>query len=328
MKALQVKFHAKEASQINIDLIESQRPSLKEEECLIQVAASGINPSDALAAMGYFNHASLPRIPGRDFSGLVIEGPAHLLGKKVWGTGGAAGISFDGTQTEYVAFPVQALSEAPQNIDLVTAGAQVLPYVTAYYSLAHRAKIQAGEAVLIVGALGQVGQAAMSIAHWKGCLPIALVRGQEDVARAEKLGWKAVDSDDPNLTEKILAANQGKKIQVILNSLGNIYWQSFTQCLSEFGRIVTIGARENVRDAVVNLFELYRANQEIIGVNTVSFDFAENATLLNELRPGFESGHLKPLDLAEKIYTPEEASEAYQAVMKGTEKRIVIKFKD
>lgn len=54
-------------------------------ECLIKVASSGINPSDALAATGYFKHANLPRIPGRDFAGTVVEGPMQhlILGKQL-----------------------------------------------------------------------------------------------------------------------------------------------------------------------------------------------------------------------------------------------------
>src|SRR5690348_14213128 len=97
--------------------------------------------------------------------------------------------------------------------------------------------------------------------------------------------------------------------------------------LSEFGRIVTIAARENFRDATVNLFELYRANQDIIGVNTVSLDFADNAKLLDELRVGFEANQLVPLAVAqENCFNLENASHAYQAVAKGSSMRNVICF--
>jgi NADPH:quinone reductase-like Zn-dependent oxidoreductase len=329
MKSLQVNTHANKVDGIKIELVEMPMPQVKPGECLIKVVASGINPSDALATMGYFKHAGLPRIPGRDFSGVVVEGPASWLGKNVWGTGGAAGISYNGTQAEYICLPVEALSKAPSNMDIFIASAQPLPYVTAYYSLVERARINAGESVLVVGALGQVGKAAMSICQWKQGKPIALVKGKESLVRAKSLGWNAINSDEDNLAEKILAANHGQPIQVILNSVGNIYWQSFMQSLDECGRIVTIGARENVREAMVNLFELYRANQEIIGVNTVSFDFAKNAQWLNELRKGFEENQLKPLEVSEKIYMPEQASEAYQSVMKGDSgSRRVIKIQE
>lgn len=328
MKTLCVNSHAKDATGIKLDWVDRPMPSLSKNECLIKVISSGINPSDALATMGYFNHAILPRIPGRDFSGTVIEGPNRLIGKNVWGTGGAAGISSNGTQAEYIKLSVEEISEIPSNLDIIAAGAQPLPYVTAYYSLVKRARIEENETVLIVGALGQVGSSAMSICNWKRCNAIALVRGAKEVEKANHQGWNAINSEESNLSERIIAANKGRPVQVILNSVGNIYWQEFTNILSEFGRLVTIGARDNVRDAHINLFNLYRNNQDIIGINTVSLDFSKNAKLLDELKIGFEGNKLKPLALDQSmIYLPTNASEAYKAVIQGSSgKRVVVKF--
>jgi NADPH2:quinone reductase len=328
MKTLYITHHANAAIAINLQLIDQIKPNIKKNECLIKVISSGINPSDALAAMGYFNHAVLPRVPGRDFAGIVIEGPGHLMGKKVWGTGGAAGIASDGTQSEYIKLQIDEISEIPSNLNIVIAGAQPLPYVTAYYSLVKRAHLQKSETVLVVGALGQVGSAAMSICEWTKCPAIALVRGTQELNKAIKQGWNAINSEENNLAEKILAANKGQPLQVILNSVGNIYWQEFTNILSEFGRIVTIGARENVRDAQINLFNLYRANQDLIGINTVSLNFSENAKLLDELKIGFEENQLKPLTVdPSMIYSLNNANEAYKEVLQGSSgKRVVIQF--
>jgi NADPH:quinone reductase-like Zn-dependent oxidoreductase len=328
MKTLSVNTHAKDAAGIKLILAEREKPNLNKNECLIKVISSGVNPSDVLAVMGYFKHAVLPRIPGRDFSGIVIEGPSNLVGKQVWGTGGAAGISFDGVQAEYIKLSVAEISESPSTLDPIIAGAQPLPYITAYYSLVKRAHIVANETILVVGALGQVGSAAMSVCRWKKCNSIALVRGIKEVAKASSQGWNAINSEDNNLSEKILEANNGRPVQVILNSVGNIYWQDFINVLAEFGRIVIISARENVREANINLFNLYRANQDIIGVNTVSLDFNANAKLLNELKIGFEENKLTPLAVEQSmIYTPEQASQAYREVIQGSSgKRVVIKF--
>lgn len=329
MHALYVKEKAKETNEIQIQLVTQPEPKLNQDECLIKVHSSGINPSDVLATLGYFKHAMFPRIPGRDFSGVVKAGPAEWIGKSVWGTGGAAGISSDGTQAEYIKLPVSALAETPRSMDLLVAGAQLLPYVTAYYSLVKRAELKENETVLIVGALGQVGRAAMSICQWKKCDAIALVRGEQEAAAAKKLGWNVIDTNTDDLAEKILAASHNKQVDVILNSVGNIYWQPFIHVLAEFGRVVTIGARENLRDATVNLFELYRANQTIIGVNTASFDFAENAKLLNELKIGFDAQQLIPLPVdTTHVFSPEQATQAYQYVMQPEQaKRVVISFK-
>ena len=327
MKTLYVTQHFKNADEIQINLIEKDKPVLKTGECLIKIISSGINPSDALAATGYFHHANLPRIPGRDFAGIVVEGPTKWKGKAVWGTGGAAGISSDGTQAEFITLPPDDFAECPKTLDPIIAGAQPLPYVTAYYGLVKRAHIQANETVLVIGALGQVGSAAMSICHWKKCHAIALVRGKESLEKAKALGWNAIDGDEKNLAEKIKSANYGKPVNVILNSVGNIYWHELMKSLAEFGRIVTIGARDNTREVTINLFDLYRANQDLIGINSVSLDFKDNAILLNELKIGFEENQLTPLAVDENmIFSPENASEAYKIVLKGSPKRAVIKF--
>lgn len=328
MKTLCVHAHTTDANRIKLDLVDRPIPRANKDECLIKVISSGVNPSDALAVMGYFNYAVLPRIPGRDFSGMVIEGPSHLIGKHVWGTGGAAGISFDGTQAEYIKLSAQEVSEIPSNLDLVTAGAQPLPYITAYYSLVKRACIKENETIVVVGALGQVGRAAMAICSWKKCNAIALVRGIKEVEKANLEGWNAINSEDGDLSERIFAANKGRSVQVILNSVGNTYWQDFINVLSDCGRLVTISARENVREAHIDLFNLYRANQDIIGVNTVSLVFNENAKLLNELKIGFEENKLKPLALDKsRIYVPKNADSAYKEVIQGKSgKRIVISF--
>lgn len=328
MKTLYLTSHANDVNDIELSITELPMPLLNKNECLIKVASSGINPSDTLATIGYFNDAVLPRVPGRDFAGTVVAGPSELLGQQVWGTGGAAGINYNGTHAEYIKLSAQEIALIPNNLDLITAGAQPLPYITAYYSLVKRAHIKAGDTILVVGALGQVGSAAMSIANWKDCKAIALVRGKDELQQARQLGWLAINSEEDNLYEQILAANNGLPIQVILNSVGNMYWQAFTKVLAESGSIVTISARENAREATINLFELYRANQTIIGINTVLLDFAANAQMLSELKVGFEQNKLAPLTVATAmVFTPEHANLAYKTVLQGAAgRRVVLQF--
>lgn len=325
MKQIQISKHAGAAVDIRFNLIEKDRPEVDEENnCLIQVVSVGVNPSDALAAMGYFSHAVLPRIPGRDFAGVVVAGPPHLLGQSVWGSGGAAGIDFDGSLAEFITLPESALAIVPADLNLLAAGAQTLPYITAYASLVQRAVIQPGETVYVIGALGQVGQAAMSIARWQGCQPVALVYGADSVALAEQRGWAAYDTSEPGFIEKVLAKHG--QADVILNSVGNIIWEACVTALAECGRIVNIGARPGAREVVVNLFELYRANQRILGVNTVSFSHAENAEILRAMQSGFESGDLESLAVDSNcIYGLEQAAQAFQqAYDNRSRSRVVI----
>ena len=278
--------------------------------------------------MGYFNHACTPRIPGRDFSGMVVEGPKEHIGKRVWGTGGAAGIDFDGTHAEYLALSINAISQIPESLTYEQAGSVTLPYVTAHYALTKRSLLSDKDSCLISGALGQVGRAAMSIAAWLGANPVGIVRGQQDLEKAQALGMKVVDSNQSDFSHSAACLNNNKPFDVILNTLGSIYWNEMLGVLSEGGRLATIGAPPKHRSVDVNLFELYRANQSLVGVNTVPLDYIYNAGLLNELSPGFDNGHFTAPPKEEMITFPmEEATQAYKAVLNPSIKqRVVLAF--
>ncbi len=328
MKALHIRSHAKDVNNIRIDIQEVDLPKIRSNEVLIKVEAAGVNASDALAAIGYFDHASIPRIPGRDFGGTIVEGPKEIIGKRVWGTGGAAGIDFNGTHSQYIALPVNAVSEIPNTLSFEQAGSVTLPYVTAYYALIKRAQLLNGEDCLITGALGQVGRAAMSIATWLGANPVGVVRDKNDLDKAQTLGFQAVNSEQSDFGLAATRLINSKRFSVILNSLGSIYWDQLIDVLSEEGRLATIGAPPDHRSVEVNLFKLYRSNQSLIGINTVALDYIYNAGLLNELRKGFEKSVLIAPSKEEMLVFPmEKAIEAYQAVLNsGIKKRVVLTF--
>ena len=144
---------------------------------------------------------------------------------------------------------------------------------------------------------------------------IALVRTQDDVKAANKLGWEAYSEIPNNLS-----------VDLILNSVGNLYWDQQIHSLNSLGRMVVIAALPNNREANLNLFEMYRKNQEIIGINTLDLDSAFNAKLLNEMREGFESGLLLPLEIG-MTFPLEKISEAYKTVLQGSSgKRVLLKI--
>lgn len=316
MKAAYLTTLFKNAEEVEIPCIELSTPKPKSGEVLIQVVSSGINPSDARATLGYFPNTKLPRIPGRDFAGIVVEGSAKWQGKQVWGTGGLVGVASDGTHAEYAIISEDGLAEIPSILSPLQAGAQPLPFITAYYGLVTRARMKPGEKVLVIGALGQVGRAAMTICLWKKLKPIALVRTQEEALAAKKLGWEAYSEIPPDLS-----------VDLILNSIGSLNWDKQIKSLNPLGRMVVIAALPNQRETQINLFELYRKNQEVIGINTLELDPAFNATLLNEMRAGFESGALVPLE-PEMIFSLEEATEAYKSVLQGSHgKRVLLKMR-
>ncbi len=88
-----------------LQIHEVPKPTIQAGEVLVEVYAASINPSDVKNVQGAMHQTTLPRVPGRDFAGIVVEGPEELLGKEVWGTGGDIGFVRDGSHTQYLVIP-------------------------------------------------------------------------------------------------------------------------------------------------------------------------------------------------------------------------------
>lgn len=169
MKAIVVSLAdqgaASQTRKTTLEFTSKPDPELHENELLVKVAASTIQPSDLLNSQGNFPHTTFPRIPGRDFAGIVVEptsSPWH--GKSVYGTSGPD-LSFtcDGAHAEFVVVHEDAVAEVPQGMDLKQAGVIGVPWSTAYTALT-RAGARKGEAVLVLGAGGAVGGAVVQLA--------------------------------------------------------------------------------------------------------------------------------------------------------------------
>ena len=141
-------------------------PEPGEGEALVQVKAAAINPSDIGNVAGHFKNTTLPRTPGRDFAGIAVKGMRHE-GAEVWGSFGELGIVHDGSHAEYVVVPGETLSLKPKSLSMAQAAAIGVPFITAWASVVSAAQIQPGETILVIGAAGAVGQAAIQIANWK-----------------------------------------------------------------------------------------------------------------------------------------------------------------
>ena len=109
MKAIYIEQHG---TIDGLKVRDVPKPVTKPGNVLVKIEAAGINPSDLASFQGKFPGAVLPRIVGRDFAGRIVEGPATLVGTKVWGTGGDLGISRDGTHAEYLSLPQEAAPPA------------------------------------------------------------------------------------------------------------------------------------------------------------------------------------------------------------------------
>src|SRR5207253_7027367 len=159
--------------------IERHRLARAANEVLIELKAAAVNPSDVKAATGLMPYAIFPRTPGRDYAGVVIDGPEGWIGREVFGSSGDLGIRRDGTHATHLAVEADAVVEKPKGLSWEEAAGIGVPCVTAMEGLRRAGIPKAGETVLVMGVNGKVGQAATQIATWHGARVIGVVRKAE-----------------------------------------------------------------------------------------------------------------------------------------------------
>jgi NADPH2:quinone reductase len=295
-------------------------------EVLVQVEAAAINPSDLLNIRGGFGHTKLPRIVGRDFAGRVVEGPAHLRGREVWGAGGNdLGYTRDGTHAQLVALPENAVALRPARLLPEYAAGAGIPFVTAWVSLVERARMVRGDWVVVSGAAGAVGSAAVQIAHYAGAKVIALVKDASERERVDAAKVAAIAQSDKNdLSEIAREATDGKGCNIALNVVGAPIFQPLLESLGRFGRMVIISGRGGRVVEHFDLMNLYRNEYSLIGVDTGGGLTADDgARVLTELSAAFETGQIAPLAVDEK-FPLDRAPQAYEAAANGMGKKIVL----
>src|SRR6184192_3879009 len=159
--------------------IERHRLARAANEVLIELKAAAVNPSDVKAATGLMPYAVFPRTPGRDYAGVVVDGPTDWIGREVFGSSGDLGIRRDGTHATHLVVEREAVVEKPKTISWEEAAGIGVPFVTAMEGLRRAGIPKPGETVLVMGANGKVGQAAVQIATWHGARTIGVVRRSE-----------------------------------------------------------------------------------------------------------------------------------------------------
>ena len=319
-RALNVKEAAKpEAFAVEVVPFGANRPS--EGEATVEIRAAGINPSDAKAMMGLMPSAVWPRTPGRDFAGVVVEGPAEWVGREVWGSGGDVGISRNGSHAEVLRLPRAALSAKPKALSMAQAGTVGVPFVTAYEGLRRAGFPQAGEAVAVFGASGKVGQAVVQLASRAGAQVFAVDR-RGDAPRGHAAGAvRYIDSSREKAAEVIRGETGGRGARIVYNTVGSPYFAEANATLAKRGTQVFISTLD--RAVPFDIFAFYRGMHTFAGIDTLAIPAVECAPIFDALRPGFEDGTLKPFAVdAAGLFPLERAVEAYRRVLAGSPDRL------
>jgi NADPH2:quinone reductase len=293
-------------------------------EALIEVRAAGVNPSDVKAMLGMMPHAVFPRTPGRDFSGVVIDGPASLLGMEVWGTGGDLGIRRDGTHASHLVLPVDAVRPKPGKLNMDAAGSIGVPFVTAFEGFRRSGMPQKGQPVVVFGASGKVGQAAIQLATQAGAMVFAVERSAQPYAGHANGKIHVIDSSTTNVAEYVRDHTGGKGAALVYNTVGSPYFAQANAAMGIGATQILIATLD--RAIAFDILAFYRGQHTFVGIDTLAMDATRCAAILDALRPGFEEGTLQPFTIRDdNVFTLPDALQAYKQVMSGSRERVVLK---
>jgi NADPH:quinone reductase len=285
------------------------------QDSLVQVKAAGLNPSDLVNVKGGFSQTTLPRVPGRDYAGIVVEGPAEWKGIGVWGSGAELGFSKDGTHEEYVAVPTASLVAKPANLSFAAAAAAGVPFVTAYLAMIEAGQVKGGETALIIGAAGSVGNAACQLAKTKGARVFGVVRTPQQLPGVEVL----LSSDD--IPQRVHEMTAGRGVNVCLDTVSGPMFPPALDSLAEGGRLAVIVAKGDGK-VTFSLRDFYHRQLRLLGVDSLKTAATQAAGIYRELTALFEAGALS-VDEPEQVPL-ENAIDGYRKLEQGSAAKMTI----
>jgi NADPH:quinone reductase len=304
-------------------LAERPLPKADANTAVVRIEAASVNPSDVKNVAGRMPQTTLPRVPGRDYSGVVVDGPKEWINQEVLGTGGDSGFTRDGTHGEYIVVPIASLVHKPESLSNEQAACVGVTFVTAWCALEY-AKLSKGETIAVFGANGGVGGAAIQIAKQMGARVIGIHRDNAaGLTSAAKLADILIDSRDPEMGSQLRAHTAGRGADVIFNAAGGPVFGIALDLLAHRGRQVEITSPAE-RRVTFDLVNFYHNESQLFGLDTLKRDLTASARILKELRPGFDSAVYQP-PIVSKTLPLADAQQAYELVAKGERGRVVLK---
>ena len=281
-------------------------------EVLVRVHAVGVNPVETYVRAGtYARLPELPYTPGNDGAGVVEQvGPdvtEFKAGDRVYTAG-----SLTGTYAEFALCRKEQVHPLPANVSFAQGAAIGTPYATAYRGLLQRAAAKPGETVLVHGASGAVGTAAVQLARADGLRVFGTAGSDQGLKLAREQGAHEVfDHRALEHFEQIMKATGGRGVDIIVEMLANVNLGKDLKILAKGGRVVIIGSRGAVE---INPRDTMQRDADIRGMILPNTPLVEMASIHAGLVAGLENGTLRPV--IGKEFALVEAAEAHRAVMK------------
>lgn len=312
MKAVLCKQHGPPETLVVEDV---ESPPLKPGQVRIAVHACGVNFPDTLIIENKYQFKpDLPFSPGGEVAGDVVE-----VGE------GAEGVSVGdrviamvlcGGYAEELVTEASNLLPIPEGMDYEAAAGFTMTYGTSLYALKQRAELQPGETLLVLGAAGGVGLAAVELGKVMGARVIAAASSQDKLDLCREYGAdETINYAEESLKERTKELTGGQGADVIYDAVGGDAFDQAVRCINWKGRLLIIGfASGRIPELPVNLALLKGC--QIVGVFWGAFTYREpeeNARNLAQLGRWFEEGKLKPHVCAK--YPLERAADALNQIL-------------
>jgi len=281
-------------------------------QVVVKISAAGVNPVDAYVRSGnYARKPSLPYTPGSDAGGTIESvGPGAKIkaGTRVYTSG-----SLTGVYAEKALCLEADVHELSERISFSQGAAIYVPYATAYRALFQRAHATAGETVLVHGASGGVGVAALQIARAAGMRVFGTAgtpKGRELVV--QQGAFAVLDHKAADHMENVLNLTEGRGVDIILEMLANVNLGRDLQVLAPGGRVVVIGSRGQVQ---IDPRETMTRDAAILGMLLFLTPERDLKAIHSALFAGLDNGTLRPF--VGKELPLSEAARAHQEVLQS-----------
>ena len=281
----------------NLVLEEIDDPVAAENEAVVQIYSASLNFPDGLQIQGKYQfQPPMPFTPGSEVGGIITSVGAGIqdfsVGDRVMATPGIGGLA------EQVAVKADGLRKIPDSMDFKTAAGFAMIYTTSYYALKQRAQLQAGETLLVLGASGGVGLAAVELGKLMGAKVIAAASSDEKLDFVNRLNPDALlNYGDGELKERVKELTGGAGADVIYDPVGGDLFDQSCRCINWNGRLLVVGfASGRIPQYKANLALL--KGSSMVGVFLGRFrkeDPAEYEKNFAELLGMYDAGKLKPI---------------------------------
>jgi NADPH:quinone reductase len=318
MKAVRVHAFGGPEQLVVDDLDE---PRIRSSEVLVEVHAAGVNPVDTYIRTGtHIVKPSLPYIPGFDGAGVVLEVGAEVArvsaGDRVYVVG-----SMNGTYAERVVCAPEHVYRLPDRLTFPQGAAIGIPYTTAYRAVTRIGRARSGEWVLVHGASGAVGLAAVQIARAAGALVIGTASSKLGQQLVAEQGAVAVfEHEGPALQEGVRDVTDGRGVGLIVEMLANQNLGRDLSLLARNGRVVIVGSRGAVE---INPRELMIREAAAHGVFFFGISTHDLQAIQEDLAQAFSVGSSRPV--VGNAFPLADAPRAHEHVLSsGTHGKIVL----